>query len=208
MAEDSGAGGGTGGGVRWETYPDGARLLGMKVESFRRLALRKGWRRNPGNDGMARVAIPAEAIALRHPRCVAAPPGSDSTPGSGGGALGGTVQAAARDTALLEEMRRRAESAEARAEAEAAARREAEVLARVQAGQIAELRQDLGRAEGEAQVLQAAVAHERAQAAVERQRLEAVQAERDTARAELAEWTGGGPLSRAWRALVYRRGRP
>ena len=40
MAEDSSAGGGAGSGVQWETYPDCARLLGMKVESFRRLALR------------------------------------------------------------------------------------------------------------------------------------------------------------------------
>jgi hypothetical protein len=38
--------------------------------------------------------------------------------------------------------------------------------------------------------------------------LGAAEAERDTARAELAELTAGGPLRRALRAFVFRRGRP
>jgi hypothetical protein len=171
---------------------------------------------------MARVAIPAEAFALRHPRSAAAPPGRESAPGTGGGALGGTVTAASGNPALLEELRRRAESAEARADAEAAARREAEVLARVQAGQLAELRQDLGRAQGRGEA--EATARQRAEAerdtvsreaAVERaarQTLEAswraAEAEIDRTRAELAEWTAGGPLVRAVRAFLNRRGRP
>src|SRR3954471_6158562 len=34
-----------------------------------------------------------------------------------------------------------------------------------------------------------------------------VETARDAARGELADWTAGGPLGRAWRALIYRRGR-
>ena len=42
----------------------------------------------------------------------------------------------------------------------------------------------------------------------ERERADRLERERDAAQAELAEWTAGGPLARAWRALAYRRGRP
>ena len=38
-------------------------------------------------------------------------------------------------------------------------------------------------------------------------RVQEAEAARDAAKAELAEWTAGGPLARAWRALAYRRGR-
>jgi hypothetical protein len=34
------------------------------------------------------------------------------------------------------------------------------------------------------------------------------QVARKAAEDELTAWTSGGPLGRAWRALVYRRGRP
>ena len=43
-------------------------------------------------------------------------------------------------------------------------------------------------------------------AATVRERVRA-EAERDEARAQMAEWTAGGPLARAMRALLYRRGR-
>ena len=59
---------------------------------------------------------------------------------------------------------------------------------------VPDLRERLGRAEGESGTL-------REQARAERNRAEA-------ARAELADWTAGGPLARAWRAFVNRRGRP
>lgn len=55
------------------------------------------------------------------------------------------------------------------------------------------------RAEGEATALREALTHER-------QARQAAEAARDAARQEAAEWASGGPLARAWRALVYRRG--
>jgi hypothetical protein len=79
------------------------------------------------------------------------------------------------------ELRTRAEMAEARAD-----RAEAAVVI------IPELRERAGRAEGESVAL-------REQVTAERERAEA-------ARAELAEWTAGGPLARAWRAFLNRRG--
>ena len=86
---------------------------------------------------------------------------------------------------LLAEVRRRAEAAEART--------------RELAGELATQHERAGRAEGEAAALRGAVANEQAQAARERQA-------REAAERELADWTAGGPLARAWRALAYRRG--
>ena len=59
--------------------------------------------------------------------------------------------------------------------------------------ELAELRERAARAEGESGAL-------REQIRVERDRAEAV-------RAELEDWTAGGPLARALRAFLYRRGR-
>jgi hypothetical protein len=156
MGEDD-ARGGAEGGVRWETYPAGAALLGMKVESFRRLAFRKAWRRTPGNDGLARVAIPLAEVEQRlaGPLRDSAIPGSADIPPD---ARGGTTVAEPPDS-LTAELRRRAEAAESRAER---AKDERDGLAaeiikererRAQAeGELAGLRvafeQALGRAEG------------------------------------------------------------
>jgi predicted phage gp36 major capsid-like protein len=92
-----------------------------------------------------------------------------------------------------------------------------------QAAELAELRERVGRAEGDAVAARAelervqaahvielgrAVAdrdHERAERqAAETARL-AAQAEADSARAELVGWTVGGPLARAWRAFLRGR---
>ena len=40
----------------------------------------------------------------------------------------------------------------------------------------------------------------------ERERADRLERERDTAQAELVAWTAGGPLARAWRAFLNRRG--
>jgi hypothetical protein len=82
---------------------------------------------------------------------------------------------------------------------DAAELREARELADRRAVELAELRERVVRAEGETAALRDTVAHERAATARERQG-------REAAEQELAEWTAGGPLARAWRALVYRRG--
>lgn len=75
-----------------------------------------------------------------------------------------------------------------------------------QVAELAEVRQRLGHAEGEAVAFREALSHERVQAAAERRRAEALQVERDRVQAELSAWTAGGPLARAWRAFMNRRG--
>jgi hypothetical protein len=276
MAGEDDAKGGAEGGVRWETYPAGAALLGMKVESFRRLAFRKAWRRTPGNDGLARVAIPLAEVEQRlvdHPHDSAVP-GSAGAPRD---ARGGATMAELPDS-LTAELRRRAEAAESRAERaederdrlaaeifkeqERRARAEGEmaglketirlaeegrrdmqterdaartelaeqraafqqILSRVQKveaerGSIAEARLldhlAAQEAAAEAAAARSATTRAAAQAAEERAARQAAEVARNTAaaaaevaRVELAEWTAGGPIARAWRALIYRRGRP
>lgn len=57
--------------------------------------------------------------------------------------------------------------------------------------EVADLRERVGRSDGTA--------------TAERAARERVEVERDATREELATWTAGGPLSRALRALIYRR---
>ena len=56
--------------------------------------------------------------------------------------------------------------------------------------------------------LQGQMDRERERADQERQRADRLERERDTAREELEYWTAGGPLARALRVFLYRRGRP
>jgi hypothetical protein len=88
--------------------------------------------------------------------------------------------------------------AETRAEA-------AQGLANCRGEELAELRERVGRAEGEAAALRERGRAEQEQAAA---RVQEAEAARDAAKGELADWTAGGPLARAWRAFVNRRGRP
>jgi signal transduction histidine kinase len=44
--------------TRWMTYRELAQARGISAASAARLAFRKGWLRQPGNDGAARVAVP------------------------------------------------------------------------------------------------------------------------------------------------------
>ncbi len=89
--------------------------------------------------------------------------------------------------------RERAERAEAERDAERARAAQAE-------REREEARVRAAAAEGEAKGLREQVRAERDRAEAERERAEAV-------RAELAEWTAGGPLTRAFRAFLSRRGR-
>lgn len=45
------------------TYRELAEMLGVKPESARKTAQRKRWKRVTGNDGLARVLVPIEALA-------------------------------------------------------------------------------------------------------------------------------------------------
>jgi len=47
---------------RLMTYDDLAAALGIAPDSARRLVARKKWSRRPGNDGKARISVPADAL--------------------------------------------------------------------------------------------------------------------------------------------------
>lgn len=48
--------------TRSMTYAELAAALGIGDKSCRNLVRRKGWRRRPGNDGVARIDVPIEAL--------------------------------------------------------------------------------------------------------------------------------------------------
>lgn len=50
------------GGTRWVSYAELAKLRGITKASATRLAMRRAWDRQPGNDGLARVAVPIAAL--------------------------------------------------------------------------------------------------------------------------------------------------
>ena len=215
--------------ARLLTYAELGELLGIEPESAKRRAVRHGWRRVPGNEGRTLVAVP-RTVLPEHPR-VPGPTAAQHgiVPGDSPADGGGDV---ARDNArgvqgndrgrpgdmqhpvsmALADLRAALRSAEQRqAEAdERAGRAEARAdaaqgLADRRGEELAAARERAGRAEGEAVALREQGGAQREQAAVQ---LREAEAARDAARAELVEWTAGGPLARAWRALANRRGRP
>ena len=48
--------------ARWMTYDELAAAMGIAPDSARRLVARKKWARRPGNDGKARISVPADVI--------------------------------------------------------------------------------------------------------------------------------------------------
>ena len=48
--------------IVWMTYREAGDRLGIKTDSVRRRAASRKWQRRPGNDGKARVGIPADVI--------------------------------------------------------------------------------------------------------------------------------------------------
>ncbi len=212
MADENGARGGAEGGIRWETYPAGADLLGMKVESFRRLAFRKGWRRIPGNDGLARVAIPLAEIDQRR---AGHPPGAaDAAPGSATpGALGGNAPAEPQALSVLadalrqERERREAVEAAARLLAEGKARAEGEAAGLKEAVRLAEegrrdMQTERDAARGELAGLRIAFEQQQGRAARAEGELAATEEARrhEQARALRAEGEGAGLRDAAARA--------
>jgi DNA repair exonuclease SbcCD ATPase subunit len=51
--------------ARWMTYAELGQARGINTASAKRLAARRKWRRQPGNDGTARVAVPVGEAMLR-----------------------------------------------------------------------------------------------------------------------------------------------
>lgn len=99
---------------RWMTYAEAAAALGIAEESAKRAAQRKRWRRMIGNDGRARVLVPAEALPTPEGATDGAAEGATvapDTPPAAGDPLAGFAlelgrlaedlrQAAARERAL------------------------------------------------------------------------------------------------------------
>lgn len=91
--------GDVGGDSRWMTYAELAQARGIKEPAAVRLVQRRGWERQPGNDGAARIAVPVSE--LRFSRAV--PPAVM------------LVAPDSRDMDALIRERQRADTAEARA---------------------------------------------------------------------------------------------
>jgi hypothetical protein len=68
----------------WLTFDEAAARLRISRDSVRRMALRKRWSKRAGNDGRARIGVPAEWLAARQTAGQAA--GAD-----GGAATGQTA---------------------------------------------------------------------------------------------------------------------
>jgi hypothetical protein len=214
------------GDARLLTYAELGELLGIEPESAKRRAVRAGWRRVPGNEGRTLVAVPRTAIPEHPsvPRTTAEL--GETSPGVGAagraGDIPGDIAQIPRDAPVrpgmehtlsraLDDLREALRNAEQRlVEAEGRAGRAearadaAQGLADRRGEELAEVRERLGRAEGESETLREQLKAERNRSVTQ---IREVEAARDSAKAELAEWTAGGPLARAVRALVFRRGR-
>jgi hypothetical protein len=211
------------------TYQELADRLGIDVQSARRRALRSRWPKAPGNDGRARVLVPAAVL----PAAAAIVPATDATrlPPVAPAEAPPAAAVPATPEALSHLLSRVAEAGELRerlgrleAEAEAlrvAASRERERADRGEARaaeaerrfETERLRVAMAEREREEARVQAAAAEARAeelQVSIARETARAARAEaaRRATEDELAGWVAGGPIARAWRALVYRRGRP
>lgn len=173
---------------------EAAERTGLTVEALRQRIKRGKLNAVKGNDGMLRVRLTtADLEAIDRPPTGHVAHGPTGQPVNDDRLLK-ALQDAAEARGEAAALRERAEMAETRAE-------RAEAAAAV----IPDLRERAGRAEGEAETLREQLKAERNRSVTQMREVEAA---RDTAKAELAEWTAGGPLARALRALVYRRGRP
>jgi hypothetical protein len=173
------------GDTRSLTYAEIGKARGISAASAKRLALRHGWRKVAGNDGLAGVSVPVTWLETSPETPLAISPVTGEANVTGG------MSPVTVPVAWLIEARADA----ARAKGEVTGLREA-----LQRGD-ALTEQALGQAERERD--RAERERERADAAYRAR--QAAEAAAEAARAELADWTAGGPLGRAWRALIYRR---
>jgi hypothetical protein len=174
-------------GHQWMTYREIAAALGLpSVKAAEARTRRARWRRQPGNDGAARVAVPL--FVLEAPRSLQRRGDEPSLEGDTKGATLGATNPPSINV-LVAELRAAHERLNERAE------------------ELAELREQFGRAEGEATTERQSRERAEAREAAERERAARLEAERERLRDELDFWTAGGPFERAWRALVFRRGR-
>jgi hypothetical protein len=186
------------------TYREIAKHFGLKgPDQGRTKAKRAGWPAEPQNHPAdpLRIRVPREAwegaararergLSLRSERRAAREAPSPARVGEAYAAYEPRALTS-EITALISQLTAAhsiLREGIARAEAAAA---EARALADQRAGKLAEAREQLGRTEGEVLAL-------RSQAAADRDRAEALQA-------ELTAWRTGGPVARAVRAFLHRR---
>jgi pilus assembly protein FimV len=172
------------------TYQELADRLGIDVQSARRRALRSRWPKVPGNDGRARVNVPATVL-----------PAAGATTAA---TVAATSAAPAAPVPATSEALSHLLSRAAKAEGESATLREQVESERGRADR-AEAR--AAQAEREREAAKVAAAAAEREAAVRREAEARERQAREAAERELAEWTAGGPLARALRALAFRRGR-
>jgi hypothetical protein len=128
--------------TRWMTYAELGQARGINTAPAKRLAARRRWRRQPGNDGTARVAVPVDEAMHRSGNAHEA--GDDVTR-----LVSGLVPAIATLREQLERERNRADQATDAAERGRARLAEAEsriVKLRVSAETAALVRDALERA--------------------------------------------------------------
>jgi hypothetical protein len=174
--------------LRWLSYRELGQARGLSTASAIRLAFRRKWRRQDGNDGTVRVAVPVDEANPQ--RGVA-----DSDGDGVGRDIGQAVSLLETAAAMLRErgeeadvmlaaLNANAEEALALAEAETVtereARRQAEGARADAEARLSKVRQDVERVrrEAEAQLMTEQVAREKAEAEAAQLRLEN-QARRD-----------------------------
>lgn len=79
--------------IKMMTYADAAQALGVKVDSIKRRARNRRWKREKGNDGLVRVGVPIEVLTLSEKDNPPDPP-----PDSTGDVLGLEKQVSALET--------------------------------------------------------------------------------------------------------------
>lgn len=142
--------GDAGDGTRWMTYTELAASRGITKPSATRLAFRRGWPRQTGNDGQARVAVPAAAQV----------PPPDATPGI----MDAVIPVITHDSQGVETLTReqqRADRAEARADLAESQATAAQVLAEQRTADLTAALVRAATAEGETKGLREALAEAR-----------------------------------------------
>jgi hypothetical protein len=186
------------------TYRELGKARGISAASAARLAFRKGWQRQPGNDGAARVAVPTgeDQPSPYDARTGAGDAATGEAPGSG--ARGAVSRGARAPGAELAIQALRADQAEKLAEIERERADRAEGRAGRAEERAAELRTRLDASEGHATKLRTALdAAERArrEAQEARDAADARTAALERTEAERAAW----PLWRRLRAAMVGR---
>jgi cell division septum initiation protein DivIVA len=165
--------------TKWMTYAELAEVLGIGSDSARNLVRRKRWPRQSGNDGLARIGVPIEYINENAKPDVPVQPPIDAS--ADGGADGAIVV-----TVLANHISRLERELEALKQEHEAERERLEGRAEALEDKVAALEQDLATERLRAAQLDALNAVIEA----ERRRVEDLQAERDSLRADRDRWAG------------------